>query len=139
MGEKGRPGASIRAFRNFLPNASIYGADIDKRILFEETRIKTYFVDQTNLQSLADLGTKIDEELDLIIDDGLHSPHANVAVVAFALERLKPGGWLIIEDIAEAALPFWEVVAALLPSSYQAVMIRAEEGLVFAVQNLQHS
>ena len=139
MGEEGRPGASMRAFRNYLPNASIYGADIDKRILFEETRIKTYFVDQTNIQSLADLGTKINEQLDLIIDDGLHSPHANVAVVAFALERLKPGGWLIIEDIAEAAFPIWEVVAALLPSSYQAMMIRAEEGLVFAVQNLQHS
>jgi SAM-dependent methyltransferase len=135
MGTEGRPGASIRAFRDFLPNAQIYGADIDKRILFEETRIKTYFVDQTNLQSLDDLGNRIDEELDLIIDDGLHSPHANVAVVSFALDKVKSGGWLIIEDIAESALPFWEVVASLLPEYYQSTLIRAEGGLVFASQN----
>lgn len=139
MGKEGRPGASVRAFRDLLPTAQIYGADIDKRILFEETRIKTYFVDQTKLQSLADLANEINEELDLIIDDGLHSPNANVAVVSFALEKLKPGGWLIIEDIAESACPVWEVVASLLPNAYQSTLIRAEGGLVFAIQKLQGS
>jgi hypothetical protein len=29
MGVDGRPGASLRAFRDFLPDASIYGADIE--------------------------------------------------------------------------------------------------------------
>lgn len=137
MGNDGRPGASMRAFRDFLPNASIYGADIDKRILFEESRIKTFFVDQTDLESLIDLGNKITEKLDLIIDDGLHSPHANVAVVIFGLDKLKPGGWLIVEDIAEAAIPFWEVVASIFPLDYQSTMISADDGFVFLVQNLQ--
>jgi SAM-dependent methyltransferase len=134
MGVDGVPGASLRAFRDYLPNARIYGADVDRRILFEETRIKTYFVDQTELQSLADLGEKIDEKLDLIIDDGLHSPHANVAVLAFALDRLKPGGWVIIEDIPESAYPLWEVVASVLPATFQPVMIRASDAFAFAVQ-----
>jgi hypothetical protein len=48
----GRPGASLRAFKEFLPHATIIGADIDKRILLEEPRIQTFFVDQTDLQSL---------------------------------------------------------------------------------------
>ena len=36
MGKKGHPGASLRAFRDFCPNAEIYGADFDSRILFQE-------------------------------------------------------------------------------------------------------
>ena len=35
MGVNGRPGASLYAFREYLPNSNIYGADIDKDILFE--------------------------------------------------------------------------------------------------------
>ncbi|MDA0685146.1 MAG: class I SAM-dependent methyltransferase, partial [Bacteroidetes bacterium] len=93
-----------------------------------------YFVDQTDLRSVADLGAKIGERFDLIIDDGLHSPHANVAVLAFALDRLKPGGWVIIEDIPDSAYPLWEVVASMLPSTFQPVMIRAADAFAFAVQ-----
>ena len=138
-GKRGRPGASVRAFRDFLPATLIYGADIDKRILFEETRIRTYFVDQTDFKSMVELGNRIPEKLDMIIDDGLHSPHANIAVVSFALEKLKSGGWLIIEDISEAAFPLWQVVASMLPSSYQTTLVEAEGGLVFVVQKMQDS
>ena len=45
MGLDGKPGASLRAFRDYL-NINVYGADVDKGILFEEDKIKTYFIDQ---------------------------------------------------------------------------------------------
>jgi hypothetical protein len=137
MGILGTPGASIRAFRDFLPQARIYGADVDRGILFEEDRIKTFFVDQTDLKTLDQLGSDIPGELDLIIDDGLHSPNANLAVLLFALKKLKVGGWLAIEDIHEKAYPVWVVVASLLPASYKASMISAQGALVFAVQRLE--
>ena len=41
MGASGKPGASLRAFRDFCPQAQVFGADIDRRILFEEDRIRT--------------------------------------------------------------------------------------------------
>ena len=66
MGRRGHQGASLRAFRDFLPNAQIYGADIDKRILFEEERIKTCFVDQTDLRSFDALGGSVGAKVDLI-------------------------------------------------------------------------
>lgn len=135
-GRRGLPGASVRAFRDFLPNALIYGADIDKRILFEEDRIRTYFVDQTDFQSLLDLSFKIPEKLDMIIDDGLHSPHANIAVVSFALDKLKPEGWLIIEDISEDAIPLWQIVASILSSTYHTNLVAAEGGFVFLAQKM---
>lgn len=41
MGAGGRPGASLRAFRDFLPRAAVHGADVDAAILFEEVRKST--------------------------------------------------------------------------------------------------
>ena len=134
MGAQGMPGASLRAFRACLPKAAILGADIDRRVLFQEERIGTFHVDQTDLASLEALARNVPDAIDLIIDDGLHSPNANLAVLAFGLPKLKNGGWLVIEDIPERAVPLWRVVAALLPDAFAGKLIRAEGALVFAVQ-----
>jgi hypothetical protein len=133
MGKGGVPGASLRAFRDFFPNANIYGADVDARILFTEERIKTFYVDQTNLASCEELAKQIPEELDLIIDDGLHSIDANIAILGMSLPKIKKGGWVIIEDIAHNTLPFWQVVTALLPTNYKATIYQANDALMFAV------
>jgi hypothetical protein len=118
MGPGGRPGASLRAFRDFLTNAEIYGADIDERILFEEEKIKTYYLDQTHFKSFENLSRIIPSEFDLIIDDGLHSPTANINTLLFGLTKIKVGGWLVIEDIALDTIPVWELVSALLSTNY---------------------
>jgi predicted O-methyltransferase YrrM len=134
MGPGGRPGASLRALRDWLPAAAIYGADVDRGILFEEPRIRSFYVDQSAPDTLAALGQQIDGELDLIIDDGLHAPNANVNTLAFALTRVRPGGWVVIEDIAERALDAWQLVAALLPAGCSPQLIRARAGYLFVVQ-----
>jgi hypothetical protein len=134
MGKIWVPGNSLRAFREYLPGTSIYGADVDKRILFQEERIKTYFVDQTDAVTIKELGEKIPGKLDLIIDDGLHAPNANLAVLAFAIEKLNAGGWVVIEDISEEASSIWKVMSALLPRQYVSYLIEAKGGMVFAVQ-----
>ena len=46
MGKKYDPGGSLKVWRDYFPNAKIYGADIDKEILFETERIKTFYVNQ---------------------------------------------------------------------------------------------
>ena len=134
MGRAGKPGASLRAFRDHLPKANIYGADVDERILFEEDRIKTFFVDQTDPSSFDALGRNVGQNFDLIIDDGLHSPNANIAVLTFSLKRLKHGGWVVVEDIVKRALPVWEVIAALLPPDYEPHLISGRAAMVFAVR-----
>jgi hypothetical protein len=140
MGVNGTPGASLRAFRDFCPNAEIFGADIDMRILFSEDRIKTYFVDQTNSSTLTDLSKQVGGGFDLVIDDGLHSPNANLASLIFGLRVVKPGGWVVIEDIVLEAADLWKVAAALLPTEqYRAHIIRVNTTLAFAVQALNAS
>lgn len=137
MGVDGKPGASLRAFREFFPQARIFGADVDRRILFAEERIATFFVDQTDPGSFAGLAEAVGAiEFDLIVDDGLHSPNANLATVLFGLERLKAGAFLVVEDIAPAALPLWQIIAALMPSAYESRVIAAKRSFLFLVQRL---
>jgi hypothetical protein len=133
MGAQGRPGASLRAFAEFLPSARIYGADFDRRILFQEDRIRTFFVDQTELASFAEIEAL--ETFDLVIDDGLHAPNANLAVLLFALRRLNQGGFLVIEDIPAAAQPLWHVVAGLMPAGWTSEIVQTKSALVFVAQN----
>lgn len=47
MGNNCRPCASIYGWKEFFQNSLIFGADIDKDILINEDRIKTYYCDQT--------------------------------------------------------------------------------------------
>jgi hypothetical protein len=136
MGINGKPGASLRAFREFLPNARIYGADLDRRILFSEERITTFFVDQTDLNSFSAIADAVQEGFDLIIDDGLHSPNANLATLLFSLERLKIGGWLVIEDIAPLALPVWQVIAAVMPEGYDSHLVEGKNTYLYVIQRL---
>jgi hypothetical protein len=117
MGVYGKPGASIRAFRDYLPNASIYGADIDRGALFQEDRITTAWVDQTQTDSLEALFDTFGVKFDLIIDDGLHSPDANISTLIASLSRCNNGGYIVIEDVAKSSRDVWMLVQALLQSS----------------------
>lgn len=100
MGETGIPGASLRAWRDYFPNAKIFGADIDSQILFSEDRIETYQVDQTVLESIENMWEKISiEEFDIIIDDGLHTFKAGISLFEASFSKLREGGIYVIEDI----------------------------------------
>ena len=136
MGFFGSPGASLRAFRDYLPNANIYGADIDTRILFEEERIKTFFVDQTDPAAFVALDNQTPYEFDLIIDDGLHSPDANINTLQFALPKLCVGGWFVVEDIALDAADIWNVIFALIPTNYKLSIYKARYTLFVAIQRV---
>lgn len=135
MGANGRPGASLRAFRDYCGNAHVFGADIDSRILFQEDRISTYQVDQVSVASLNRLSQQLPKDFDLIIDDGLHSPDANINTLAFAIPLIRKGGWIVIEDIAKEAIPIWQSIASILnPRDFRTHLFNAYGGIVFAVQ-----
>ena len=129
MSTKGNPGASIRAFRDFFDKAIIYGADIDKNILFSENRIKTFFADQTNLTHLKNIFKKTKGNFDLIIDDGLHAPYANVSVIIASLNYLKKSGYLVIEDIPFKAKPIWEVMSYILNKKYNSYLVKTKKAM----------
>ena len=133
MGRSGHPGASLRAFRDALPGAEVFGADVDRDILFEEERIKTFFVDQTDHATVRELTASL-PELDLVIDDGLHSPDANMAIAWLARSRVKQRGWFVVEDIPEYAVPLWLLLSEYLAADFDAQLVRAANSLMYVGQ-----
>ena len=137
MGADGVPGASLRAFRDFLPNSQIYGGDIDSRILFTDNRILTFQVDQTNYYEMERRLLALNKTFDLIIDDGLHSPSANLATLVCSLQIINKNGWIVIEDIGNNSLGVWTFIQTLLPSNFQSRIYHSSGGgYIFALQRI---
>jgi hypothetical protein len=102
MGLNGKPGASLRAWNEFFKNANVYGGDIDKRILFNENNIKTYYVDQYSISDIKNLWNNDDLkniEFDIIIDDGIHESNGTFIFLKNSFYKVKKNGYFIIEDI----------------------------------------
>ena len=100
MGINGTPLASLRAWQDFFVNASIYGADIDKKILKNEERIKTFYVDQTNPKTIKEMFKNMQvNKFDIILEDGLHEFNANICFFENAINFLDDQGTYIIEDV----------------------------------------
>jgi hypothetical protein len=123
MGEMGRPGASLRGWRDLFPHALIYGADIDHDILFESNRIRTFHCDQLDPASIHELWSQpaLQGGMDIIIDDGLHTFEGNICFLNESLDQLRPGGLYIVEDVLDDTIPQWHnylatTLAELYPS-----------------------
>lgn len=124
----------MRAFCDFRRIAELFGADVGKRVLSTEDRIRTFFVDQLDPASFDSLQTGIPGLLDLIVDDGLHSPDANLATAMFAVKKLQARESLVIEDIPLDAAQVWQRVNAVLSSHYETGIFQAASSLLFVTQ-----
>ena len=109
MGVFGAPGASLRGWRRLFRHAYIYGADIDRRILFEEDRITTFYCDQLDRTSVLELWShpELRNGVDIVIEDGLHTFEANISFLEGSLSHLNPGGIYICEDIGWEFFDEW--------------------------------
>jgi len=99
MGKNYKPLASLYAWRDYFKNANIYGADIDKKILKNTYRIKTFHVDMLNSNSIKKMWSQLNKKIDIFIDDGFHSFEANTNLFKSSFKFLKKNGFYIIEDI----------------------------------------
>lgn len=137
MGLDGKPGASLRAFRDYL-GIKIYGADVDEKILFEEKNIETYFIDQLETKTIKNIKKSI-PKLDLIIDDGLHQPDANLNVIVDLLDHLNPNGILVIEDIEPNFVHTFKIIEKIYNNSdsYKSSLIKMRIGYCLLIQNLR--
>lgn len=90
------PGGSLRAWRDYFPNAMVYGIDIADDCKLEEERIETFIFSSLD-------GVKCDEYLgaltfDIIIDDGLHTAIGQLETMKNLFHRVRTDGYYIIED-----------------------------------------
>lgn len=104
-----RTGASLLMWRDFFPNAQIYGADILPHALYNDERIKSFICDQTNKDDLKRLIENIGSDIDLIVDDGSHRTSDQIFTCLTLMPIIDKKVIYIIEDVTAP-----ETVAAAL-------------------------
>ncbi len=105
MSDDYRPGASLRAWKDFFPKGQIHGMDVAPDCMLSEQRIATHLCDSTCPASvLAWTQEHPDLTFDVIVDDGSHWDLHQLATLQHLFPLLKPGGYYIIEDVVPDSL-----------------------------------
>uniref|UniRef100_A0A6C0C5K7 Methyltransferase n=1 Tax=viral metagenome TaxID=1070528 RepID=A0A6C0C5K7_9ZZZZ len=95
-----RTGNSLRCWRDYFPNANVYGIDIYdvKGQIQGEDRITTFVADQGNEANLLDVVKNIGA-IDVVVDDGSHILYHQVFSFMVLEKFLSDKGIYVIEDI----------------------------------------
>lgn len=93
-------GASLRMWRDFFPNAQVYGADIAPVSIFQDERIETYLCDENKKADIKRLVEKTGLDIDLFVDDAFHHYKSQIFLAKTILPLLKNDVIYIIEDIS---------------------------------------
>lgn len=99
-GGPSKHGASLYMWEEFFPDAQIYGADIDPALLINRGHIASFQADVYDQRSLLSLVANVGSPIDVIIDDAVHLPEAQIHAALTLIPYLSPTGVYIIEDVA---------------------------------------
>jgi hypothetical protein len=128
-----RPGASLMMWRDFFPNAQIYGADMAREAIFEEDRIKTFYCNEFKKESIEALVEKTGTDIDFVLDDADHHMDRQIFLFNTLMPLLKKDVIYIIEDsrhtraVREVLSGGYDIyIPKLLPNSKP----RARDGIV---------
>jgi predicted O-methyltransferase YrrM len=92
-------GASLRMWREYFPNARIFGIDIEDTSSVDSDRISTFIADQSDRKQLQAFIDQAGGDFDVIVDDGGHSMEQQQVSLGYLLKHVRPGGYYVIEDV----------------------------------------
>ena len=131
------PGSSIRGWREYFPNSTVYCCDIDTdtfKYVDNIYNVKPFYLDMTNQNCIDDVcrGILHDVKFDIIIDDGLHHFPTNCNLMKSLLSKLKPvNSFYIIEDIINAQYHYRYIdFKSIEKNTYQYVKLENPHNLV---------
>lgn len=98
-------GGSLKSYYDYFPNAYIIGLDINDKSQYQNDRISTKIVDQSNITDLKKFVSfclNNDILFDFILDDGSHDVQHQQLTFGYFFKLIKPGGLYIIEDLGSS-------------------------------------
>jgi len=99
-------GHSLRMWKDYFPNANIYGLDIYDKSSLEEPRIRIFRGSQADPNLLKQIASEIGR-LDIVIDDGSHINEHVITAFQTLFPLLADDGIYAIEDLGAAYWPAW--------------------------------
>lgn len=117
--------ASMKMWREYFPNAIMYGWDCkpennteeryktDFIELAKKDNLKNVFYDYMNVkddQSIISSMNKCNTKFDILIEDSDHEFWSQIRVICHSVNFLKPGGMLIIEDVGFGIWEYFSVM-----------------------------
>ena len=99
LNRKYHRGASLYMWRDFFPNALIYGADRIPEAIFQDERLTTVLADERNKADLENLVKQTGSDIDIVIDDASHKVDDQVFAAQTLLPLLNKNVIYIIEDV----------------------------------------
>jgi len=125
-------GASLRMWRDFFPNAQVYGADIAKGAVFTDDRLETFFCDESKPEDVKALIEKIGADIDIFIDDASHHMHEQIVLFETVMPLLKKDAIYVIEDCGRTRQfsKMYPQYNAFVPTLLPNIRPRASDGLV---------
>lgn len=97
-------GKSLRMWKEYFKNGSIFGIDIHDKHLLEEDRIKTFRGSQIDAEFLKSVMSETGSA-DIIIDDGSHLNKHVITSFKILFPFLNTGGIYVIEDVQTSYWP----------------------------------
>jgi hypothetical protein len=93
------PGASLRMWEEYFPNAELYALDNNRSLLINQGRTHSFWCDQGDEASLRNVMSQLGNDFDLIVDDGSHVPQHQVLTAKMLAPLLASNGMYVIEDV----------------------------------------
>ena len=106
--DSGKPldAPSLRVWREYFPEATLYGYDINDFTVFEQERTVTFQGDQGSRRDLERFVSQYGEpRFRIVIDDGSHASSHQQVSLAGLFRQLEPGGMYVIEDLSWQPFP----------------------------------
>ena len=91
-------GASLRMWRDFFPNAQVYGADIAHLSVFKDERLETFYCNERDENAVRELINKVGTDIDLFVDDASHHTNDQMFLFKTVMPMLKKDVIYVIED-----------------------------------------
>lgn len=96
--------SSLFMWRDYFPNAEIFGIDNEEKKMGEwGDRIQLFLCDQSDKKLLSKLASAYGP-FDLIVDDGCHDTLHQIISAEALMPHLAPGGRYFIEDVNDDRL-----------------------------------
>jgi hypothetical protein len=100
-------GGSLILWRDYFPNAEIYGIDVVDKTNLNSERIKAFVANQASRDQLDAFIEKYGGDFDIILDDGGHKMDQQQISFGHLFKYVIPGGYYIIEDVHTSLPQFY--------------------------------